>query len=94
MSQYEVVNWQRIDHRPLRNIGGDLHLVKRVYGQDGQLWPRLSIGVYRQRQGLHIGVSRKRRPGEWWDNHDIPPELVNDVIELLKEAKAELNETK
>jgi len=78
-------SWQRIDHRPLRNIGGDQHLVKRVYGRNGKLWPRLSIAVYRRREGFHLGVAQKER-GDWWDNCDIPPELVGDVIELLKEA--------
>lgn len=79
--------WKRIDDSNLRNIGGDKHFLKRVYGWNGNKWPRLTLSIYRHFSGGYtISANRKER-GSRWESIGIPNELFCDGAEMLVEAK-------
>ena len=78
------MTWQRIDdkHR-LRNKGGDLG-IRRVYGKEGELWPRIVVCVYDKDvygEGFAVVASRKENTSAWWKDCLIPLECKNDVYE-------------
>lgn len=91
--------WKRIDDRIRNNgngvCGGDTAMVRRTYGLDGELWPRLTIAIHRdmihllpnREPGFAVGCSIKLKSGGWWDSVGIPCDLLDDVAEMLKEAK-------
>lgn len=84
--------WQRIDGRPIRNNGsGDCPIPgerRRVYGEHGALWPRLTLSVWPDRQGdesiLVVSVGRKECGGAWWSTlRGVPAELATDLVEMI-----------
>jgi len=93
--------WVRIDNtRKLRNVGGDLHLARRVYGRNGELWPRIAVAVYGDKfdddgnpcqppKRFKVTCSTKTKPGAWWedDYYGIPFELADDVCAMIKEVQ-------
>jgi len=91
------MSWQRIDNKHnLRNKGGDMG-ESRIYGLDGKLWPRIvvrisSTDLYGD-EGFQVSSSRKDKGGAWWANCAIPPELRDDVIEMLRNKTTEGGQT-
>ena len=86
--------WKRINDKYLRNPKP--LPFQRVYGLDGKKWPRIVVHVWAGyivgsmmfggRDNIAISISFKRRVGEWWqDSRAIPPEIFEDVIDLLNE---------
>lgn len=75
---------------------------RRIYGWNGKLWPRFLIAVWIYEGGYHTGYKPqglqvaysfnedKRNP--YWKDHgaSVAPELVPELIEMLEEAKVEL----
>lgn len=79
--------WKRLDESSLRNVGGIYAKLKRVYGENGEHWPRLTIALYEDAiyGGVKISVSRKDGPGGWWEECGAPVELLPDVAQMLTE---------
>lgn len=79
--------WQRLEESTLRNAGGNNAKVKRVYGMDGQPWPRLIIAIYEYNaSGVKLTCSIKDKPGSWWEGDSgIPKQLLDEAAEMLKE---------
>jgi len=87
------MSWQRIDNKHrLKNKGGD-NGIRRVYGLDGKLWPRIVICIYSTDiygdMGFQVSSSRKENTKAWWDDCVIPPELRDEVVEMLHEQPIE-----
>jgi len=89
------MTWIRIDlkHR-LKNDGKggpdepDSALARRVYGENGKLYPRLTIAIYEYPDGLSFDISQcldRRNP--WWTDCRLPKELASELIEVLEEAR-------
>lgn len=86
--------WDRIDHR-IRNNGGSEHcLLKRCYGPDGEVWPRIAIsisptmlaGPVATHTRIDVSISHKDAPGDWWGPHGgLPHDLVPELIDMLRE---------
>lgn len=84
------MKWLRIDDRKLRNTGGDPAIVKRVYGADGKLWPRLVLSIYPSSSGpIEVGdisviilASVKRKSG-WWYECGVPVSLFSELHEMI-----------
>ena len=78
-------DWTR--REGLRNVGCSAkapHL--RTYTPPKVPYPRISLHVYWRWEGFRLSVSLKRASGTHWESCDIPEVLVNEVIELFKEA--------
>lgn len=92
------MTWIRLDPKRLRNTAGDASLVKRVYGEDGKAWPRLVLSIYCGRMGVDpapidafkVACCTKQGGGEWWEDCDVPMELMDDLILLLSEVRVKL----
>ena len=89
------MSWQRIDktHR-LRNTGGE-EGIRRVYGRNGKLWPRIVIVIHHNQayspNTFTVTCSRKQKSGAWWCSYDgIPLELLSELQEMLKKLQEEL----
>ena len=90
------MTWVRIDKdRPLRNPVRKPG--ERTFGWEGELWPRLMIGVSFTRDEILNGPSwdavlltcqTKTGPGRWWYRADPPPGLVALFPALLEERQA------
>lgn len=87
------MKWVLLDHSRLRNIGGASHgLATRVYGGQGKLWPRLVVQVFlgTEREWgdvrLSLTVSLKEKGGDWWQETNLPTELLGEMPELFREA--------
>lgn len=76
---------------------------QRVYGWEGEQWPKLVFTIYGEPLamthdpvvgeapfvGVQVSCSAQKTPTHWWhDDYPIPPELLGDLIELLKEYQA------
>jgi len=77
---------------------------QRVWGWEGQQWPKLVITVYGWPTamtndpvadegvplvGLKVCCSAQKSPEHWWhDGYPIPPELLGEVVGLLEEVRA------
>lgn len=87
------MTWQRIDNKhSLKNKGGDTG-IRRVYGSNGKLWPRIVICVHNDTiygEGFMIKSSSKKNTESWWGECAIPSELRDEVIEMLGELKAKV----
>lgn len=78
-------------------------LVRRVYGWKGRMFPRLSLAVYNgwKRRGrvtddepvFSVACSYKSGQGQWWSDIDIPTTLLEELIEMLLEAKTQLSKS-
>ena len=94
------MSWKRIDDkRNLRNPTRGPN--QRTYGWNGKMFPRLSLSIYNslpvskyfantplRRQispSIKVGCSYKEKGGYWWEQCDIPMELLSDLKELLKD---------
>jgi hypothetical protein len=96
-------NWVRIDlaKRKLKNIGMgepgepiDPKIVYRVYGVDGNIWPRMTVSVSVDRwQGtVRIGAGIKTDNKAWWsDLRGVPYALLDDLAEMLQELREKLD---
>ncbi len=83
--------WKRLDESKLRNTGGSdrLDIVRRCYGENGKMFPRIAISVLKgsSSEGVMISKSIKRKPGAWWDEYfDFPIELLPEMANMLNEA--------
>ena len=96
------MTWILLDPKHLRNTAGNGILAKRVYGQDGKAWPRLVLSIFRGRQGdgpgptidaIKVACTKKQSGGSWWEDCDVPLELVDDLILLLSEVRVKLGGT-
>ncbi len=45
----------------------------------------MSIAIYERESGIEISVNRKRKPGQWWIEGDLPRELIGELAEMLGE---------
>lgn len=76
----------------VNGVGG-IYDTCRVYGWNGEMWPRIVLSTCsnahsgRSETGLYVSFSRKNSPEEWWEKMVLPRELIPDLIELLTEAK-------
>jgi hypothetical protein len=87
--------WTRLDDSKLKNVGGanETAIAFRVYGLNGQHFPRLVISLYdsindAKNTAIVISVSRKENSKSWWNTCGIPRELIDDASDLLKEFSA------
>ena len=82
--------WVRLNEKSLKNTGGKA-LAQRVYGWDGNPWPRLVLSIYQNNSenynGYQIGISRKMAAGKWWNPVPLPQELLAELCALLTEIK-------
>jgi len=71
-------------------------LAYRAYAPEGQRFPRMVIAVWPEfplikrsshRTGFMVRASVKHSQRHWWETTPIPYHLIDDVIELLQEAK-------
>lgn len=79
------MTWRRIDGRlrtqnPAKVLPGG-----RVYGLNGDRWPRLYLSVWRTPDGVRVSCTRKEGPGRWWSEVDIPEEVFADLPELYSQ---------
>lgn len=81
--------WQRLDEDKLqdKNTGGPYAILKRVYGQHGEEWPRLVMSVFDHAifSGVRLSISVKNNESSCWYDVGIPRELLNDAAEMLLE---------
>ena len=81
--------WERIDTtKKLRNVGGsdpNLYIEKRVYGENGNLWPRLTLSIYKfsHEDGFRIAANIKRDTKSWWEETSIPFELKSEILDMV-----------
>lgn len=99
--------WIRIDEgRNLRNPEPPRRGVMRIYGREGEDWPRLAVTVSTHEhsrnfpcEGMEdrtycfdIHCSQKRGPGKWWQGVYVPVELASEVADMTAEFQSLLNE--
>lgn len=76
----------------------DRSLARRFYTPKGKRYPMLAISVHpdisyymdkKPLTGVKISCSLKSKKSEWWDEYEatIPLELLEDLWEMLQEAK-------
>ena len=86
-----MVMWKSIDHR-VRVVSGAT--VERVYGWNGELFPRLSLCLWSMTEGenrpwqdtspaLKITCSERRTAKSWWHERSVPKALIDDLVEML-----------
>ena len=64
-------------------------LERRVYRTGKREWPRLVMATRFRDGQVILSSDEKCGPTEWWIRRDgIPPELIDDAIEMLTAAKA------
>ena len=90
------MTWRRADYS--MNYGtpwahwddaSDDQIEQRVYRAGAKRWPRLTLTTWRRPSGVLVSVSHKDGVGGFWTERDcIPPELIDDAIEMLTAAKA------
>ena len=93
--------WKLLDHVDDYPDGEPFHHHdhQRVYGWNGQQWPKLVITIRDEvthnpvvgedlSTGLLVSCSAQKTPRRWWRDHPIPVELLGDLIELLKVYQA------
>ena len=103
--------WVRIDNtHKLKNDGKggpsepENAVCRRIYGEDGKLWPRLLISIFIRQgrypdyapEGITISYSiNKDKRKSWWDSYtaSLTPELIPELIDMLEEAKVELEKS-
>lgn len=75
--------WKPIDHRVRSRSGAAF---ERVYGWNGELYPRLSLCIWvREHTGdLEISCAERRNSKSWWQARTIPNVLADDLAEMLK----------
>ena len=86
--------WLPLDDHKLQNVGGDRERAKvlRVFGWDGQLWPRLVIAIYQvppgdlDEIGYLLDVSEKKNLKAWWTHVPVPESLLPVLREMLSEV--------
>jgi len=93
--------WQRLDETKLRNVGGGSPIARRVYGLNGEKFPRLVISISRvdvllnstqgRGDGYRTSCSIKSRGGEWWEEGAIPLELFTDLQQMIHEVRKKEN---
>ena len=88
------MNWKRIDN--VRNIRDYAHdsVFGRVYGLDGELWPRISSQIFKTKTGkdecLIFTIKRKDSSQEAWYDHPLPVSLLSDFIDMTKDYENEI----
>ena len=92
MASYDVA-WE--PHEGLTNTdhGGSLNVVvAQTYTPKGELFPKLSLAVYRTStygpEGFRISCSAKIHDKSWWHDAAIPPCLLPDLVRMLGEVVA------
>lgn len=64
---------------------------QRVYRTGEKEWPRLTLTTWIFPGGLRLSIDIKESAAVgWYKIHDIPPELIDDAIEMLAAAKAKV----
>ena len=81
--------WVRIDNiRRVREyaFNGEFG---RVYGRDGELWPRISAQIVKTGTAYEkawiFSIRRKENSQESWYDYPMPDELMVDFSEMVKE---------
>jgi hypothetical protein len=72
--------WTR--RQGLRDTGTRAHCL-RVYTRGLDAYPRLTLVLHREPEGVSIRCSVKRTPRSWWDEAPIPVDLLPDLREML-----------
>ncbi len=66
-------------------------LARRVYARDGSSHPRLAVavlaGLRPDSQTVHLSVCLQQAAGDDWLPCDLPRELVEEAVALLRESK-------
>ena len=86
--------WKPIDPKDKNTGHGDpedfVALPKygfKVYGWEGKQYPRLVISLISLDQDIQLSVNRKQSSSDWWEKSNAPFYLIDDMIELLQNAK-------
>jgi len=62
---------------------------QRVYRTGKREWPRLTLTTWIFPDGIRLSIDVKKSAGVgWYQSRSIPPELIDDAIEMLTSAKA------
>ena len=85
--------WRRADYAmnhgtSAKEVDVSTKLERRVYDTGARVWPRLAMTAWLRDGGVILSVSTKEDSGEWWEATSIPPELIDDAIEMLTAAKS------
>jgi hypothetical protein len=89
------MGWQRLDDTAVANVGcnRDMVCMLRVYGMNGQRWPRLVISFYYPDtfgdDGVKISINRKKGPTYWWETVSLPLQLGPELCAMLTEFVAQ-----
>ena len=81
------MNWSIIN--PIDgNTGGHHAISKRIYGQNGKQYPRLSIAIYKDPyyDGFIISCNEKTNKEDYWNSRGIPVSLFGDLKEIMDEV--------
>ena len=87
-------NWVELDKSNVRNVAGyDKRGWYRVFGLNGEPFPRIVIGIMLNtldpEEGYSVEISGKDKGGDWWGRRALPLELFPAMVDLLKEVTAE-----
>lgn len=103
--------WKRLNESRLKNLGNgspedgfvDFDIMRRAYGPDGKIWPRIVISVTKgfgclrdeSPEYIRISYSIKRNNKAWWSSDvDLPVELLPEMADILNEAYEKLRDIK
>ena len=79
--------WKRL--KKARSLGGTRG-IRRAYGSDGKLWPRIVLSIipdrYEDYPAVKISCSRKKNSHEWWEDVGTPKELLGELVDIIQEG--------
>lgn len=68
-------------------------LCEKIYQAKEKKFPLLALSIYKGEDGLTVSINKKEGAREYWENCDLPLELIEDFKILLEEAKEKLKQT-
>lgn len=82
------MNWKRCDSVRAKIIGGcPRATLFSVFTPHHKKWPRISISIYdyfEPNQSFLLSCNIKRARDTWWEECEIPNELIFEVQKLLE----------
>ena len=81
-----AMSWTKITPEDGNN-GGDFAADKRIYGLNGQQYPRRSLSIIENPGGFSLKSSLKNNKDDIWQSTVIHFDLLDDSIDMLKRAK-------
>ena len=98
--------WKRLSEEETNKWnGGDerkslfKHEVLYTYGKNGKPFPRISLhifaypSVYFKRdanKAFRVSFNRKEDAESWWEDGELPIELIDELVDAIKEYKEKL----